>query len=99
VFGVAADGNIGANRAPLPGEAPAAALVSELSEALTALGNYLASANRIFISSAMPLPQPLSEALQKSLHQHERAIEATRRLRAVNRSRKTVKADCLIGLR
>jgi len=95
-----ADGNIGANSAPLAREAASAAtLVSELTEALTALGNYLASANKLVISSPLPGPQPLSEALQKSLGQHERAAEATRRLRALNRCRRTVKGDCLIGLR
>ena len=95
-----ADGNIGANDAPSRGEvAPAATLVSELTEALTALGNYLASANKLAISSPLPGPQRLSEALQKSLGQHERAVEATRQLRALNRCRRTVKGDNLIGLR
>lgn len=95
-----ADGNIGANGAPLANEvAPAATLVSELTEALTALGNYLASANKLVISSPLPGPQRLSEALQKSLCQHERAVEATRRLRALNRCRRVVKEDGLIGLR
>ena len=95
-----ADGNIGANGVPSLGEAaPAAALVSELTEALTALGNYLASANKLVISSPLPGPQRLSEALQKSLCQHERAVEATRRLRALNRCRRIVKEEGLIGLR
>ena len=95
-----ADGNTGANEAPARGEAaPAATLVSELTEALTALGNYLASANKLAISSPLPGPQRLNEALQKSLGQHERAVEATRRLRALNRCRRTVKGDGLIGLR
>jgi len=95
-----ADGNVGANGAPSASKAaPAATLVSELTEALTALGNYLASANKLVISSALPGPQRLSEALEKSLGQHERAVEATRRLRALNRCRRTVKRDGLIGLR
>jgi hypothetical protein len=95
-----ADGNIGANGALPAGElAPTAQLVSELAEALTALGNYLASANKLAISSPSPGPQHLSDALQKSLGQHERAVEATRRLRALNRCRRTVKGDDLIGLR
>ena len=95
-----ADGNIGANDAPARDEAaPAATLVSELTEALTALGNYLASANKLAISSPLPRPQRLSEALQKSLGQHERAVEATRQLRALNRCRRTVKGNDLIGVR
>jgi hypothetical protein len=97
---VAADGNIGANGDPPAGEAaPTAALVSELTEALTALGNYLASANKLVISSPSPEPQRLGEAIRKSLCQHERAVEATRGLRALNRCRKTVREDGLIGLR
>jgi len=95
-----ADGNIGADGALSAGElAPTAPLVSELTEALTALGNYLASANKLVISSPLPGPQRLSDALQKSLGQHERAVEATRRLRALNRCRRTVKGDGLIGVR
>jgi hypothetical protein len=95
-----ADGNIGANGVPSLGEAaPVVALVSELTEALTALGNYLASASKLAISSPLPGPQRLGEALQKSLCQHERAVEATRRLRALNRCRRIVKGEGLIGLR
>jgi hypothetical protein len=97
---MAADGSIGAIGDPPASEAaPMAALVSELTEALTALGNYLASANKLVISSPLPGPQRLGEALQKSLCQHERAVEATRRLRALNRCRRTVKEDGLIGCR
>ena len=97
---MAADGNIGTNGDPLVSEAaPTAAFVSELIEALTALGNYLASANKLVISGALPGAQRVSEALQKSLCQHERAVEATRRLRALNRCRRTVKEDGLIGRR
>ena len=94
-----ADRNIGADGVPLASEvAPTATLVSELTEALTALGNYLAAANKLVISP-LPEPQRLSEALQKSLRQHERAVEAIRRLRALNRCRRSVKEDGLIGLR
>ena len=95
-----ADGNIGADGGPLASEAsPVATLVSELTEALTALGNYLASANKLVISSPLPGPPRLSEALQKSLCQHERAVEATRGLRALNHCRRVVKEEGLIGLR
>ena len=94
------DGNIGANGSLPTGElALTAPLVSELTEALTALGNYLASANKLLISGPLPGPQHLSDALQQSLCQHERAVEATRRLRALNRCRRAVKDDSLIGLR
>ena len=97
---MAADGNIRANGNPPAGEtAQTAALVIELTEALTALGNYLASANKLAIGSLLPGPQRFSEALQKSLRQHERAVEAIRRLRALNRCRRTVNEDGLIGLR
>ena len=91
-----ADRNIGADGAPLASEvAPTATLVSELTEALTALGNYLASANKLAIGSPLPGPQRLSEALQKSLCQHGRAVEAIRRLRALNRCRRAVKGRAL----
>jgi len=97
---VVADANIGADGAPFAGElAPTTTLVSELTEALTALGNYLASANKLAISNPLPEPQRLSEALEKSLGQHERAVEATRRLRALNRYRRAVQEDDLIGVR
>jgi hypothetical protein len=58
-----------------------AALVRELIEALTASGNYLTAANRIFGSEARPAQETLGEALEKSLAQFERASEAARRLR------------------
>ena len=90
-----ADRNIGAEGVPLASEvAPTATLVSELTEALTALGNYLAAANKLVISP-LPEPQRLSEALQKSLCQHGRAVEAIRRLRALNRCRRAVKGRAL----
>lgn len=84
---MAAEQNIPTERGDPPAApgAPIVALVSELTEALTVLGNYLASANKLFVTSPLQGPQRLSEALQKSLCQHERAVEATRRLRALNR--------------
>ena len=63
------------------------------------LGNYLASANRLFITGPLQGPQRLSEALQKSMSQHERAVEATRRLRALNRAPRPAKDKDLIGYR
>jgi len=95
---MAADGHIGGNDGfPRGQTVPTAALVHELTEALTALGNYLASANKIYDST--PQSQRLGEALEKSLGQHERAVEATRRLRDLGRPRRRVDGDCLIGLR
>ena len=49
---MAADGHIGGNDGfPRGQTVPTAALVHELTEALTALGNYLASANKIYDST------------------------------------------------
>jgi len=98
---MAAEQNIGTERGDPPASPGAAtvALVSELTEALTALGNYLASANRLFITGPLQGPQRLSEALQKSMSQHERAVEATRRLRALNRAPRPAKDKDLIGYR
>jgi phosphoglycerate-specific signal transduction histidine kinase len=96
---MAADGAIGADWVLRKGEAVASGLpLHELTEALTALGNYLASANKI-LNSAAPGSPRLGEALEKSLGQHERAVEATRRLRQLNRPRRKVEGDSLIGLR
>jgi len=62
-----------------------AALLHEVSEALTALGSYLAVACHIFGDQQQS--GPLAEILQKSSDQHERASRAIRRLNA--RRRKT----------
>jgi len=64
------------------GEAPnrradQAALVHELIEALTALGNYLAAAQLQFENRR----EMLGEALRASLDQYERAAECLRGLR------------------
>jgi hypothetical protein len=92
---MAADGDLGADRALRNGQA---APLHELTEALTALGNFLASANKMR-DKTLPESRLLGEALQKSLHQHERAVEATRRLRDLNRAHRRVAGDSLIGLR
>jgi hypothetical protein len=56
------------------------ALVRELIEALTAVGNYLAAANRI-VGGEPRLPQDsIGEALEKGVGQFERASEAVCRL-------------------
>jgi len=56
-------------------------LVQELTEALTAVGNYLAAANRMIGGESPPAQHSLAEALEKSVGQCERAGSAVRRLR------------------
>ena|SRR5215467_10045488 len=62
-------------------EEPIAAL-HELIDALTAVGNYLAAANRLFDDSrALKQEKRLGETLAKSLNQSQRANDAARWLR------------------
>jgi hypothetical protein len=68
--------NVG-ERAPTNGSAGQAAILHELIEAMTALGNYLAAAQRQFDNRQAVL----GEALRASLDQYERAAECLRRLR------------------
>jgi hypothetical protein len=68
--------NVG-ERAPTNRTADQAAVLHELAEALTALGNYLAAAQRQFENRQAAL----GEALRASLGQYERAAECLRRLR------------------
>lgn len=56
-------------------------LLRETTEALTALGNYLAVVQREFENHPGLMQEVLGEALRKSLGQYERAAEAIRRLR------------------
>ena len=65
------------------------ALVAELIEALTAIGNYVTAANPIFGAEPRPTQETLGEALAKSLAQFERANEAARRLRDLFRREST----------
>jgi TolA-binding protein len=60
------------------GQERADALFHELSEALNALGNYLAAAQQKF-----PDSPELAELLLKAGGQHDRACRTLRRLRAV----------------
>jgi phosphoglycerate-specific signal transduction histidine kinase len=62
---------------PTNRSADQAALLHELIEALTALGNYLAAAQRDVENQR----GVLGEALQGSLSQYQRAAECIRRLR------------------
>jgi phosphoglycerate-specific signal transduction histidine kinase len=55
------------------------ALLHEMAEALTALGNYLAVAQHE--AQHQPQMQEVSDALQKSFGQYERAALCIRRLR------------------
>jgi hypothetical protein len=54
--------------------------VRELAEALTALGNYLAAANRILADGPTPPVERLGDVLEKSMGQYERAAKAARQL-------------------
>jgi len=75
---VAHDGpeNVG-KEAPTNQSADEVALVRELIEALTALGNYLAAAQHEFGGRQ----EALGEALRQSVGQYERAAECLRGLR------------------
>ena len=68
--------NVG-KEAPTNQSGDEVALVRELIEALTALGNYLAAAQRAFANQQ----DALGEALRQSVGQYERAAECLRRLR------------------
>ena len=54
--------------------------VRELMEALTAVGNYLAVANRILAGETTPATERLGDVLDKSMGQYERAANAARQL-------------------
>jgi hypothetical protein len=69
-------GNVG-KEAPTSQSTDEEALLRELIEALTALGNYLATAEREFQTQQ----QVLGQAFQESLRQYERAAGCLRRLR------------------
>lgn len=59
------------------------ALLRETTEALTALGNYIAVVQREFDKHPGLTQEVLGEALQKSLGQYQRAAEALRRLHEI----------------
>jgi phosphoglycerate-specific signal transduction histidine kinase len=82
------------NRGPLLNRDPKkAALLHELAETLTALGNYLAVAHRKFEDQPKPRQEGLGEALEKSLSQQERASVALRRLNDLLRREATRNDD------
>ena len=54
--------------------------VRELVEALTAIGNYLGAINQMLAGEIKPGPGLLAEVLDKAMAQHERAVNAARRL-------------------
>jgi hypothetical protein len=58
------------------------ALLHELIEALTALGNYLAVIQRELDNQPALKQEVFEEAIRKSFAQHDRACEAIRRLQA-----------------
>src|SRR5271168_2089384 len=61
----------------------AAALLHELAEALTALGNYVEVSKRKIECQPALMPEGLGQAVEKSLGQYERAVVAVRRLRKI----------------
>jgi hypothetical protein len=73
-------GNLG-REMPINRRDEKAALVRELIEALTALGNYLTAAHHEFDKQPGPVGEMLGEAIEKSLGQYERASNCVRRLR------------------
>jgi len=73
------------NRGPPKNRASEKAVLHDVTEALTALGNYLAVAHRKFEEQPEPRQEGLGEALEKSLGQQERASEAVRRLNNILR--------------
>jgi hypothetical protein len=73
-IGPASAGN--GNEKPTP-----ASLVHELSEALTAIGNYLTAAKRMLDGEADPPGATVPEVLERSLVQLSRAVEALRQIR------------------
>ena len=65
---------------PLGASTETGGAVRELAEALTAIGNYLAAANRILAAGLTPPVERLGDVLDKSMGQYERAAKAARRL-------------------
>jgi hypothetical protein len=55
-------------------------LARELVEALTAIGNYLASINLMLARETKPGPELLADVLDKAMAQYERAANVARRL-------------------
>jgi hypothetical protein len=60
--------------------------VRELTEALTAIGNYLAAADRILDGAATPVAERLRDAVDKSMAQYGRAANAARQLNRLLRA-------------
>ena len=80
---MATDQHLGPETNPSPHANPEiGGPVRELAEALTALGHYLAAANRILIEGAKPeAAEAVREVLTNSMAQYERAVDAARQLR------------------
>jgi hypothetical protein len=73
--------------------------VRELVEALTAIGNYLAVANRILADGTTPATEPLGDVLDKSMGQYERAANAARQLNKLLRAMESGDDDGPPGFR
>jgi hypothetical protein len=79
---MATDRHLGPETNPPPAADAVGGPIRELAEALTALGHYLAAADRILIEGAKPeAAEALREVLTKSMAQYERAVDAARRIR------------------
>ena len=79
---MATDRHLGPETDPSPAANAVGTPVRELAEALTALGHYLAVANRILIEGTTPeAVEALREVLTNSMAQYERAVDAAHRLR------------------
>jgi hypothetical protein len=79
---MATDRHLGPETNPSPAEDAVGGPMRELAEALTALGHYLAAADRILLEGPKPEPaEALREVLASSMAQYERAVDAARRLR------------------
>jgi len=76
------DRRLGAETNPSPATDVVDGPARELAEALTALGHYLAAANHVLLEGTKPeTAEALREVLTRSVAQHERAVDAARKLR------------------
>jgi hypothetical protein len=71
----------------------------ELVEALMAIGNYLAAADRILDGAITPVEERLSDVLDKSMAQYGRAANAARRLNKLLRAMESGDDDTPPGVR
>lgn len=71
----------------------------QLTEALTAIGNYLAVANHILTKKSESKPDALHAVIQKSLTQYSRAVVAIRKINGeIHRAEKGSDLLCLADI-